>query len=343
MVFILVAGQSNGNGLFQWAATETPHPDTHMWNGSALVAPTGAGSIAYCNYMRAALNEPIYVVNACVDGMPLLGGWNLSGAGSAVANAIAKAQAAMVAIPGCAGVDRIEFIGCNSDCIWPAQSDMYNGILNGLAALRGNLCAGLGDDFTLCIWPVGSASAGSMAQVVRAQIVYATTTPGVEVGPGSYERLFGDGNHWLNAVQAAEMGRRGGVNAVSSLQGKAASLTGHLGAGPRIVSIHRNGNAPRVLVTLATDAGLKTNNPWGTTSNWVSGFGLWWREGSMAQLNVIDVRLLGTQIAIDVDRTLDWTVGVGNQWERGIPIGYSLYDMRGLPLVQHTMEMLQSN
>jgi hypothetical protein len=348
---VLFIGQSNGNGLFSWQSSTAALPDTFMWNGSVWVAPTGSGGIAYCNYLKSALNEPIYVVNACVDGLPLINGWTGTASGCAVDNAVANTQAAIAALPGCAGLDRIEFIGCNSDCVWPAQADMYTGTLNGLDNILGRFRTAFGDGFRFCVWPVGSASGGSMTQVVRAQVSWSTNSTscarGAEVGPASYERWFADGNHWGDAAHAGVMGWRGGMNAASYFEAKAnaADTIPHYGAGPQIVGIRRGGSPNRVLVDVRAKNGygLMTADQWGSTSNSVSGFGLWWGEGSRAQLNVTAAYLLGSSIAVVADTGLAWRCAVGNHWERGIACSAPIYDTRGQPLVQHTSEMLTSN
>jgi hypothetical protein len=348
---ILFIGQSNGSGLFAWPTAEVPHPDTYMWDGTAMVPSAGAGAIAYCNALQAALDEPIYVVNACVSGLPLLGNVSWTN-GPYAANAIAAAQAAVAAIPGCEGVDRVEFIGCNSDCVWPTQVDMYGGIWNGLDALLATLRADLGDDFRFCVWPVGSVSGGaSMTQVVRAQVEWSTNAAsfalGVEIGPASYERNYSDGNHWADGPQHAVMGWRGATNAASYFVAKAnnALSVPHYGAGPQIIGLRRGGAANRILVDVAAKHGfgLQTANPWGSPSNAVSGFGLWWGVGSHAQLNVIGTYLLGSIIAIDTDTGVGWACAVGNHWERALSTTAPVYDTRGQPLVQHTSEMMISN
>jgi hypothetical protein len=352
---ILFTGQSNGSGLFIWATTEVPHPDTYMWNGTAMVPPTGAGAIAYCNLLRALLNEPIYVVNACVSGLPLIGpnSWT---SGPYAANAIAATQAAMAVVPGCMGVDRVEFIGCNSDCIWPAEVDMYGGTLTGLAALLGELRAGLGDDFRFCVWPVGNVSGGTaMTQVVRAQVVWSTNTAsfalGVEIGPASYDRNYSDGNHWADGPQHAAMGRRGAANAASYFVAKAnnALSVPHYGAGPQIVGLRRaplsGGAANRLMVDIAIKHGfsLQTANPLVSASNAVSGFTMYWGVGSKAQLVLQGVYAVGGLIAVDADQGLGWACAVGYYHTYGLGVAAPFYDTRGQPLVQHTSEMMISN
>lgn len=345
---ILFAGQSAGNALFDaWPGAPVALPDTHVWNGTAWITPVGNGIVNYCNHLKLALNEPIYAVNACVDGMGLIGAnsWTTS---SAASNAIANTQAAIAALPGCTSVDRIEFWGCQTDCLYSAD---YGPILDGFTALLGVLRTGLGPDFRFCIWPVGSVSSGSMTQVVRAQIDFSTGPSayalGVEPGPASYERLYSDQNHLADGTQYGVMGGRGAINAASYFAAKAAGTlaTPHYGAGPRIIGIQRGGAANRVLVNVAVKPGfcLQPVNPWGSSSVALSCFGMWWGVGSKAQLNVIGIYLLGGQIAIDADTGLAWACAVGNHWERGGSIAASVYDTQGQPLMQHTSEMLVSN
>lgn len=355
MKVILWAGQSLGDAMFTLGSSVSPVSGTHMWNGSSFVAPTGDGACTYANVLRALLGEDIYLINACVGGSALLqndnggtGYWLDPASGQPLANAFAKTAAAIAAISGCTGLDRIEWWQGQQDCFVQGYADMYSNYMAGLGGLRTLFDATFGPS-RFCIWPVGRLPSGSSQQVVRAQMVYALADPPTrEPGPSSHDLATADGTH-LTAASYATMGYRGALNAFSYFCAKAAGTlaTPHYGAGPQVTAIVRAGT--EVLVMFATKPGawLTPQNPWlspgvftqsdiNLTTNW----GLWWGN-FQSQLNLTDGRIVGGQVRLICDTGLANPVRVGHAWERYCS-GADVYDSNGQVALPLTPDMLVS-
>lgn len=268
MIGVLLAGQSLAYYMANLADSccEVPHADTHMWSvaAGAFITPTGNGLTAYLNRLRALTGGPVYAIVYAPGGtalLPLDDSGNGHWLGSIDAACIAVAQTALATVSGLQ-LNRIEWWQGQQDCFALGYSDMYNSYKNGLGSLLATFRTGLGNGFRFCIWPVGRLPTGQSQQVVRAQMVFSTTTAGVEPGPSSHDLLLLDGTH-LQPQASAEMGRRGAENAYSSLNSPTEL---HGGAGPRIVQLSRSGNNLFVDVALRNGAFLR---PTALTTNWV--------------------------------------------------------------------------
>lgn len=361
MKVVLFIGQSLGVEFFSLAQTPgaVPVADTHMWNGSAWVAPTGDGAITYCNDLKSVANEPIYVINACVGGTPLLplsGSpyWLDTSAGSLVNNAIAHTQAALATLPSGTILDRIECWHGQTDSTSQAYPDLYTAFKNGLYALLGLLRTGLGNDFRFCVWPVGKVNAGSIMEVVRAQMVFSEdVASGVEPGPASYDMSYRDSLHLVAASYAA-MGMRAARNAWSYFVAKANAAAGtpHYGSGPRVTAVCRLGSTLNVFmlgITAKNGFCLSPGNAWSGQVT-MSGFGGWWAN-SLDSIAITEAKLVGGRIRLETGSTIiNGSVRGGYWWERGCSADAPVYDSYdlfypgwGQPLLPHTPEMMASD
>lgn len=361
----LIIGQSLANAMCNLSSGSlTPHPDTHIWNGSSWSAPVGDGAILYANCLREALQEHIYLVNAAVDGMPMMpslsgmfGGCWGDANGWVVANAISRTQAALATVPGLA-LDRVEFWQGQSDAMYGA-GDLFNGYLSPLGVLDSTLRAAFGSGFRFCVWPLGKVGLGNSQQVIRAQIVFSMTNNpsgrGVEPGPASYDRAYASGSneptHLLNAVEYGCMGIRGARNALSYFVAKAnnAASIPHHGAGPMISSLIRHPAKNRMLAVVDVKPGFRllARNIWDDVDpNMVTGFGLAWGTGDHAPLAVTGAQVCGGYVRVFSDTTLVHPVWLGYQQHQGCDAQFAVYDNNdqwiggyGQPMLPHPLEM----
>lgn len=337
-------------------ACPSPHADTHLWNGSTWVAPTGDGMVTYCNTLRQLTNEPIYIITHCVGGSALLplnqlttGNWLDTTPGSNLCTAIAMTQAALATLSGCTGLDRVEWWQGQQDCFVQNYADMYSSYYNGLVSLLGLLVAALGTDFQFCVWPVGRLPSGQSQQVVRAQMLFSALCPnGIEPGSSSHDLPTADGTH-LTAASYAEMGRRGAWNAYSYFTAKAAGTldTPHHGAGPLITGIQRAGYQVVVNFGVAQNCYLTPGNPWAypgvyaqTDVNLTTNWGLWWSNFS-SQLSLIDGRIVGGAVRLLCNTQLTSPVRVGHAWMQACA-GIDVYDSVGRVCLPLTPDALAS-
>jgi hypothetical protein len=328
---ILFTGQSLGKAMcLLSSSTLTAHADTHMWNGSGWSAPVGDGAIMYANCLREALQEHIYLINACVDGSPLLPYGSIDywsdPTGPLVCDAIAQTQAALASVSGLE-LDRIEWWQGQTEGLAGGYSNMGASYYAGLETLLETLRTGLGEDFRLAIWPVGKVGYGTTGDVLRAQLVFSTGTSacalGVEPGPASYDRAYATGSpleptHLLNAGEYACMGIRGARNAMSYFVAKAnnALTIPHHGAGPQITEIIRHPALNRMLVVPTVKAGFRilARNIWEDVDpNTVTGFRLSWGVGTWDALNVTGAQVCGGYIRVFSDGVLQHPVSIGYQ------------------------------
>lgn len=342
MKCVLFIGQSLGATMFAVNYhNPTPLAGTFMWTASGWAAPTGDGAREYANRIKAATGEDVYLINACVNGLPLLpvsGGasWTTTGAGSAAATAIAATQAALASVSGL-DLDRVEFMGCQSDAMALAYPDMYASITAGLTTLLGLLRAGLGNGFRLAVWPVGKVASGSICHLNRAISVWSNQpVMGVEHGPASHDFAYSDGTHWQDS-QYLLGGIRGSVNANSYFAAKAAGThnVNHFGAGPKVSKIVRLNNMALVYVDTKPGTWIQARNPWSDSSD-VTNLKLFWGINACDELGVVYCRMDGGLIRIASPTVLSYSVSIGHAQERDWG-GLDVYDSNGqvlLPLTQ---------
>jgi hypothetical protein len=361
---ILFTGQSLGKAMcLLSSSTLTAHADTHMWNGSGWSAPVGDGAIMYANCLREALQEHIYLINACVDGSPLLPYGSIDywsdPTGPLVCDAIAQTQAALASVSGLE-LDRIEWWQGQTEGLAGGYSNMGASYYAGLETLLETLRTGLGEDFRLAIWPVGKVGYGTTGDVLRAQLVFSTGTSacalGVEPGPASYDRAYATGSpleptHLLNAGEYACMGIRGARNAMSYFVAKAnaADTIPHYGAGPQIVGLLRNAGARIALARIDTKPGfrLSARTPWSVGNVvGVTGCGISWGVGDHASLTVEGAEIAGGYLRVQSDTTLIHPVWISYQGERNCDAQSSIYDDNdrwiggyGQPMLPHVLGM----
>lgn len=307
---ILCVGQSLMDRMFTVSSgTLTPHADTHMWNGTTWTAPTGDGAITYCNLLRMALGQPIYVVNACVGNTPLTNYGDIyntafwaCAAGSLMMNAIAQTLAAKASVSGLE-LDRVEWWHGQYECYTGGWYDMFTAYRNALALLNTGLRAGLGTDYSFSVWPLGRCSTGTTIPIVSAQMDFATNAAavglGIEPGPGSYDRGYIDNVHLYNAAEYMWMGIRGARNAKSYFDAKAAGThrtKPHDGAGPIIESLvrHPAGNLKCMFAVIRSKSGLLTTNAWNDETTWLNGFRVRWMGGDYSAVPVTGTQLVGS-------------------------------------------------
>jgi hypothetical protein len=361
MKVVLFCGQSLAVEFFSLVGPTplTPHSDTHMWSGSGWVPPTGDGAVMYCNCLRSALNESIYIVNVSVGGMALLpinGStcWTDPASGSVVNTAIAQTQAALASLPLGTILDRVEFWGCQSDAMAQAYPSLCPSIKTGLGTLEGLLRAGLGSDFRFCVWPVGKVPIGYTMDTLRGQIEYVdehVTT--AELGPATYDLSYRPGEAHLVAGAYPNAAIRAARNALSYFQAKAnnALTIPHYGSGPRIRSIARDSSYPTsLLIGFDVKNGfcLQPVNRW-TGDSYVGSFGVW-RASDDAWLTFYTTRLMGGWVRLDGPTTFSSPVRIGYEWERGCTTWSPVYDSNdqfypgwGQPLLPYVPAMMVSN
>lgn len=345
MIGILWGGQSLGRAMsdLQTGGCPTPHADTHVWDGTAFATPTGDGMVTYLNALRAVMGQPVYCINACVNGQGL-DPW----IASLAAASITTAQTAIATVPGLA-IDRIEFWGMQSDGLGSAT---YQHCRDGLDTLLGIYAAGL-PDARFCVWPVGRLSGGTSEGVVQAQMDFAFIDPATrEIGPASHDQATADGTHLAGGGQYAVMGVRGAVNAKSYFDAKTAGTlaTPHGGAGPRVVGITRLPGGYEVLVNfqLKPGAWISPANPWTYPSvftqydvNLTTNWGLWWGIGDHARLTTTDGRIVGGAVRLISTTPLNYPIAIGHAWEHDCA-GADIYDSNGQLALPHTRGMLVS-
>ena len=359
---ILFAGQSLAVEMFTYSSgTQTPHADTHMWNGSGWVAPTGDGAITYANSLRSALQEHIYLVNAAVGGSALLnygGDYWSNPTGAMVCNAIAQVHAARASVSGLQ-LDRVEW--------WQGQHEGYTGGCSAgnyyyaLLTLISTLRTALGTDFRFCIWPVGKVHTGSTAPIILAQMWVANASSaaqnGIEPGPASYDRGYRDGVHLGSAAEYLWMGIRGARNALSYFVAKAnaADTIPHYGAGPAIESLsrHPNGQHQVMFAQVRVKNGFNivpnTQACWTTNdTTWTTGWAAAWAGGS-ANPPITGAQIMGGWIKLHSSWLLNNPVWVSYQGERTADASSSIYDTnmqwgdQGQPMLPHALESMTSN
>jgi hypothetical protein len=363
---ILFAGQSLAVEMFTYSSgTQTPHADTHMWNGSGWVAPTGDGAITYANGLRSALQEHIYLVNAAVGNTPLTNYGSSSNTdywacptGSLVCNAISQTQAALGSVSGLS-LDRIEWWHGQHESYTQGWGDMYGAYLGYLNSLISTLRAALGNDFRFCIWPVGKVHTGSTAPVIRAQMAIANASSAsqnnIEPGPASYDRGYRDGVHLANAAEYLWMGIRGARNAMSYFVAKAnaADTIPHYGSGPVIESLmrHPNGQSTVMFAKPRVKNGfcLIPGAQWPTNdTTWTTGWAAAWAGGS-ANPPITGAQIMGGWIKLHSSWLLNNAVWVSYQGERTADASSSIYDTnmqwgdQGQPMLPHALESMASN
>ncbi len=353
----LFVGQSLGERMFSSSSgTCTPHADTHMWNGSGWVAPTGDGAITYANCLRAVLQEHIYLINACIGGSALLpygsnDYWSCP-TGAMVCNAISQTQAALASVCDLC-LDRVEAVRGQTESYTGGYSNMpaayYDGEVAALAALR---CA-LGNDFRYCIWPVGKVHVGTTANVIKAQMWLATDSGaisrGMEPGPAMYDRaLASDNLHLGSPAEYLWMGIRAARNAYSYFVAKAnaADTIPHYGAGPVITSLtrHPNNSTYTMFVNIAVKNGfclVPTNQwPYGDTT-WLTAFG--------ANAPLVGSQLMGGKVKLYSSVALSGPITVSYQGERDCSSANVVYDTnqqwgdQGQPMLPLAFGSMASN
>jgi hypothetical protein len=314
------------------SGTLTPHPDTHMWNGSGWSAPVGDGAITYANCLREALQEPIYLVNAAVGNTFLIGGYGgdywANPTGALTGNAIALTQAALASVPGLT-LDREEWWQGQNESYTlngPSPDVMYAAYTNGLQAMLAMKRAALGNDFRFCIWPIGRVHQGATAPVVRAQMGMATASNapslGIEPGPASYDRSYRDNVHLNGAGEYRQMGIRAARNAKSYFDAKAAGthLTmPHDGAGPVIESLLRDTGGQSFTMFMRprvkTGFGLLPTNVWpNSETTYLNGIIAAWSTGYPLSINC--AQLVGAWVKVYASFWFNYPVWMSYQAEQ---------------------------
>ncbi len=359
-------GQSLGEKMFGISSgTLTPHADTHMWNPatSAWVAPTGDGAITYANCLREALQEPIYLINACVGGSALLpygsnDCWSNS-SGSLFCDAISQTQAALGNVSGLC-LDRVEAVRGQTESYTGGYSNMvgayYDAEVSCLSAQRSIL----GNGFRYCIWPVGKVHVGSTANVLMAQGWLATdghaSERGIEPGPAMYDRAYASDNlHLGSAAEYMWMGIRAARNAYSYFIAKAnaADSIPHHGSGPVIESLarHPNGTTPVMfaVIRVKNGYGLLPTNPWSSSDLDINGFQAAWASGSHSALPLTGSQLMGTYVRLPCSWSISYPAWVSYQGERDCSPANIVYDTnqqfggQGQPMLPLALGSMTSN
>jgi len=360
---ILCIGQSLMERMFSVSSgTCTPHADTHMWDGSGWVAPTGDGAITYANCLRTALQEHIYLIPAAVGNTPLLPYTGMTcwsnAAGSLVCNAIAQTQAALGSVSGLC-LDRVEWWQGQHECYTGGYSNMYGDYLAGLGTLLATLRSALGTDFRFCIWPVNRVHTGTIANVLRAQMEMANAPGapalGIEPGPSSYDRGYSDGVHLGSGAEYLWMGIRGARNACSYFDAKAhaADTIPHYGAGPVIESLlrHPNGTTPVLFAIIRAKNGfsLLPTNPWGSSDLEMNAFQAAWASGSHSGLPLTGSQLMGNYVRMPCSWNISYPAWVSYWGEYNCSAANVVYDTNaqfggaGQPLLALPLGALTSN
>lgn len=337
---ILFAGQSLAAEMFTMSSgTATPHADTHMWNGSGWVAPTGDGAITYANCLREALQEPIYLVNAAVGNTALISTWGgdywSNPTGTLVSNAIARTQAALGSVTGLC-LDRIEWWqGQQESYTLGGPANMFDVYTVALQALLTTLRTALGNGFRFCIWPVGKVHVGSTGPIIRAQMTLANggAALGIEPGPASYDRGYRDGVHLGSAAEYMWMGIRGARNALSYFMAKANAAAGapHYGAGPVIESLlrHPSGTLQTMFLCPRVKNGfcLIPGSQWPLSdTTWINGFTACWASGDHAIAPLTGAQLMGGWMKLYNNWTFTFPMWVSYQGERDCSVANVVYD-----------------
>lgn len=275
---------------------QSPHADTHMWNGSAYVAPVGDGVIAFANMIRTFTQDHVYIVPVAVGGSSILyyGGacWGDTGTGCMFDTACATIQAAMNAVndPVLESIDwwggQTEGYSANG-----GYPDVFNSFMTAQNTLISRFRTAFGTDFRFRIWPVCRVHVNDFTQVCRAQMSIAlhpnAAQNGIEPGPASYDLGYYDDVHLYGASENMHMGIRWARCVKSYLVAKAnnALTVPHNGWGPYIDRIdrHPNGTTQVFLARIVTKNGfgLIPKNAWSNNdTNWVSGVSAAWTGGA---------------------------------------------------------------
>lgn len=333
MIGVLFAGQSLAYYMANASDSccEAPHSDTHMWGpGGAFITPTGNGLVAYCNRLRALSGQPVYAMMYAIGGsalLPLNNGGTGYWLGSIDGACVTDVNSMLATVPGLT-LNRIEWWQGQQDCFAQGYSDPYSSYLNGLGSLLANFRAGFGSGFRFCVWPVGRLPSGQSQQIVRAQMVFATTTAGVEPGPSSHDLPLADSPH-LTPQANAEMGRRGAENAWCSMN---SNTELHGGAGPRIIQLTRSGNYLSAEVALRQGAWLL---PTSEITNW-----LIFDKATYALIQA-SLRFANGRTIQSIGTSTMPAARVGHAAAQNYA-GFDVYDSYGQVLLPHTPDMLAS-
>ena len=172
--------------------------------------------------------------------------------------------------------------------------------------------------------------------------MFATTTPGVEPGPGSQDQALRAGEPHL--VSYRDMGARDAWNAYSYFAAKAVdpAVELHGGCGPIATSVARNGYMALIGFSVRPGAWLLPSNPWGggdvnLTTNW----GLWWSNLSWTPPTLTDGRIVGGYVRLTANTPLGGPVRPGHAWAQNCS-GIDVYDSSGMVALPFTPEMLST-
>lgn len=273
-IVVAWAGQSLCKAMFtDNSIPVTPAPDTYLWNETTGTwgQVTGTGAREYANMLRAQSGQPVYMLNGCKDGSPLLA----YHADPSTPTFYWMSQTG--ASPLIALRDQVNASGKKPTILqWhQGQSDyftctgsVYFDYFNGLTWLYAYYLSEWGLTSTqmpMNVWISGRATFGTSKCVNAAQLEVARTLPGARLGTAYYDLAYVDGTH-LDITSYRLTGDR-----QARLDLKALGVPGfECSATPRITGAWRINNS---LVEVITDSpcGLHTH-PW---VSYLTGWDVW--------------------------------------------------------------------